>query len=569
MKLTIRKKILLCSLGPLLLLGAIVIILSSTVVKQAIISQVENSVKGTAISAQAAYDQNAGSYLEAENGDIWKGSYNISQSENLVDTIKAESGMDITFFYGSKRIMTSAIDANGDRILGSPAGDVVVEKVIKNKEGYFSDNISMDGTIYYGYYTPVYQKDDNSTPIGMVFAGMEKAPVYKSVTRITNGIVAIVVTVIIICIVVVQLFSLSLTRALKKGIAHVQEVSSGNLNITIDKKILHRTDEVGDLTRAIGNLQKELLNIISGIKSSTDLLIDSSDLLDQTSHQTYSNITDVKNNVSVITDGAHMQANDAKTADDNVKRMGDLITETGREADELTENADSMKTASDEAVDTIASLKQINDDVKKAISVISEQTQQTNESAQKIREASQFISEIADQTNLLSLNASIEAARAGEAGKGFAVVASEIQKLAEQSNAASSNIENIVNTLIQNSENVVSTMQQTQDIIEKQNTHIDSTSQTVTDVITGLENSIERIRNIEHKTKELENARNEIIETIDSLLNIAEQNAVETAQTNTAISEMADSFHNIEDSTENLRNTADMLAQNISNFKVN
>ena len=569
MKLTIRKKILLCSLGPLLLLGAIVIILSSTVVKQAIISQVENSVKGTAISAQAAYDQNAGSYLEAENGDIWKGSYNISQSENLVDTIKAESGMDITFFYGSKRIMTSAVDSNGDRILGSPAGDVVVEKVIKNKEGYFSDNISMDGTIYYGYYTPVYQKDDNSTPIGMVFAGMEKAPVYKSVTRITNGIVAIVVTVIIICIVVVQLFSLSLTRALKKGIAHVQEVSSGNLNITIDKKILHRTDEVGDLTRAIGNLQKELLNIISGIKSSTDLLIDSSDLLDQTSHQTYSNITDVKNNVSVITDGAHMQANDAKTADDNVKRMGDLITETGREADELTENADSMKTASDEAVDTIASLKQINDDVKKAISVISEQTQQTNESAQKIREASQFISEIADQTNLLSLNASIEAARAGEAGKGFAVVASEIQKLAEQSNAASSNIENIVNTLIHNSENVVSTMQQTQDIIEKQNTHIESTSQTVTDVITGLENSIERIRNIEHKTKELENARNEIIETIDSLLNIAEQNAVETAQTNTAISEMADSFHNIEDSTENLRNTADMLAQNISNFKVN
>ena len=94
MKLTIRKKILLCSLVPLLLLGAIIILLASTLVRGSIIDQVKNSLKGTSIATLAAYDQNAGSYLEAENGDIWKGSYNISQSENLVDTIKSESGMD-------------------------------------------------------------------------------------------------------------------------------------------------------------------------------------------------------------------------------------------------------------------------------------------------------------------------------------------------------------------------------------------------------------------------------------------------------------------------------------------
>lgn len=134
MKLTIRKKILLCSLLPLLLLGLIIIALASTIVKQSIIDQVENSLKGTAIATQAAYDQNAGSYLQAENGDIWKGSYNISQSETLVDTIKKESGMDVTFFYGTERIMTSALDKNGDRILGSPAGDVVAEKVLKKEK---------------------------------------------------------------------------------------------------------------------------------------------------------------------------------------------------------------------------------------------------------------------------------------------------------------------------------------------------------------------------------------------------------------------------------------------------
>lgn len=229
MKLTIRKKILLCSLLPLLLLGLIIIALASTIVKQSIINQVENSLKGTAIATQAAYDQNAGSYLQAENGDIWKGSYNISQSETLVDTIKKESGMDVTFFYGTERIMTSALDKNGDRILGSPAGDVVTEKVLKKGDGYFSDNISMDGTIYYGYYTPVYQKDDTSAPIGMVFAGIEKQPTYHSILNILNTIIVIVIIAIVLCTIIVQVSATSMTRALNRSIACVKEVSAGTL----------------------------------------------------------------------------------------------------------------------------------------------------------------------------------------------------------------------------------------------------------------------------------------------------------------------------------------------------
>ena len=144
--------------------------------------------------------------------------------------------------------------------------------------------------------------------------------------------------------------------------------------------------------------------------------------------------------------------------------MGDLILKTGREADSLESSADSMKDASDKTAVTINGLRGISADVKEAVAQIVEQTAQTNSSAQSIREASLFISQIAEETNLLSLNASIEAARAGEAGRGFAVVASQIQKLAEQSNAASGNIEEMVNTLLKNSERVVGTMAQTQEI---------------------------------------------------------------------------------------------------------
>lgn len=227
-----------------------------------------------------------------------------------------------------------------------------------------------------------------------------------------------------------------------------------------------------------------------------------------------------------------------------------------------------MKQSSDEAAVTIEELKKISVEVKRAIENIAQQTEKTNQSAQKIKEASDFISDIAEETNLLSLNASIEAARAGEAGKGFAVVADQIQKLAEQSDNASGSIGETVNELIQNSELVVNTMVKVKEIIEKQNRHIDNTEQTVNEVMNEIETSVESIRSIENKTRELERSRTEVVNIIVTLSDIAQQNVSSTQGTNEELKEVTDNFKNLDESARNLRSTADLLAANISNFKL-
>lgn len=568
MRLTIRKKLLLCSILPISVLGIIIVFMSLTFLRNSIINQVENSLRGTAAATLAAYDQNSGTYLVAENGDVWKGGYNISNSEKLLDTIKEKSGMDVTFFYGNKRIMTSIKEQSGERILGSPAGSKIEEMVLQNGKEYFSKNVSVDGVMYFGYYVPVFQGDDSNEPVGMVFAGINKNETLYSVLRIVFYMTVIVLVIAIIGIVGAGLISNTISRVLKSEITSLEYLAMGNLNVQIDKKNLQRKDEIGDLSRAIDTLKTDLRSVIGGISESTNLLISSSDSLQQTSHQTFENMDYVMQSVDTITTSAISQAKDTKSASDNITHMGNLIIETGSEANLLNKNADKMLIVSDKTTFAIDELKKISEEVGSSVNIIAELTEQTNESAKTIREAAEFISGIADETNLLSLNASIEAARAGEAGKGFAVVADEIQKLAVQSNEASSRIDKIVNTLIVDAEHVVDSMEQMKSVIGKQNEYIKSTEESVSEVMEEINESIEKIRNIEKRTQDLETARKEMMGMIAGLSDIADSNVVNTHETSKVINDVSDRFKKVEESAVNLRVTADILEQNMKNFKM-
>lgn len=568
MKMNLRNKILSIVVLPLCLLGIVTIIITITQTRSSLIEEVKDSLRGTAAATLAAYDQNSGEYLKAENGDVWKGGYNISKSDKLLDNIKEQSGMDVTFFYGSQRIMSSAKDANGQRILGSPAGDVIVQKVLQNGEEYFSSRVSLDGVQNYGYYIPVYQKGAEGSPVGMIFVGTNKKEKDQAIDRILKTVIFSVLAVVAICIFVAVSISMSITGSLQKGIGVVQKVAQGELGTAIDTKLLGRKDEIGDLAKAIETLQQALLNIIRKISQSSEQITRAADDLGVTANETNSTMKQVECAVSSITGNISEQAQSTKSTTDNIVLMGEQIGITSSEVNLLNQNADLMRRSSEQATTTIQQLRQINTEVENSIETINRQIHLTNDSAQKIRAATEIIASIADETNLLSLNASIEAARSGESGRGFAVVAAQIQKLAEQSNNSSRAIEKITNDLINNSAETVAIMSNVHEIISSQSQNMIETEQIVAEVMSGIGMSLERIEQIESSTVMLEESRNQIVQAVEGLSEIAQQNAASTQETCAQTVEVSNTFAEIEGSAKQLMDIAEDLSNTMKYFRL-
>ncbi len=556
------------TIGPVVLLGLLSIFFMLTTVRSSMMDEIEEGLKGTAAATLAAYDQNTGDYMESSNGDIWKGSYNISRSESLVDRIRDNTGMDVTFFYGDRRIMTSAVDSNGDRILNSPAGDRIVEKVLQNGEEYFSSAVSLDGVMNYGYFMPVYQNGSDDEIIGMVFVGTDKENKDAVVNGIIFGIGAAVCVAMILCIGVGLKLATSISHNIKKSISIMGKVAEGDLTVWVDDKMLKRKDEIGDLSRVTVKLKDTLKGILKGISENSASLLEASRALGNAADTTNGTMNEVQNAVSQVVANSTEQSKNSESTSENMRIMGEHITETSTEVDTLNQNAASMQKSSKKTADTLAQLCHINEEVERIIGEVKEQTDRTNASIQKINAAMEFITSIAEETNLLSLNASIEAARAGESGRGFAVVADQIKKLAEQSNQSGHEIEETTKALMEDSAREMEIMQRMQEIITEQSGSMQETRANVSEVLKEIEASMQSILQIRESTGRLAESRGEVMEAVEQLSQIAHDNVDSTQQTYTETQEVLDTFKQVYDSAGQLKKIADELAESMQYFKI-
>lgn len=563
---SLRMKNLAMATVPLLVLSVLVTLVMVVSMRSAIVHEVELSLKGTATVVKAAYEQNSGDYVQAEGGDIWKGRYDISRSGAFLDAISETSGQDVMFFYGSVRTMTSIKTEDGRRIVGTEAGEKVQQEVLQGGRAYFSENVDIKGVPYFGYYLPVYQPNGGE-PIGMVFSGMPRTEVLAFIYRSLAIVVVLVLAILAVSVLLIRRYNYAMTHALRKAINAVHDVAGGRLDTPIAETILARDDEIGVLGNSIAELRDVLKQLVDHMGETTQSLRAEANRLEEVSAETQQGVNVMRQASAAISEGAAQQAKDTESASESIEVMGGLITQTNGETQQLGKQADEMRGASGEAGTAIDALKGVSDRVSEVVQDVEQMMTQTNESAGQIREASDLISGIADQTSLLSLNASIEAARAGAAGRGFAVVAEEIRKLADQSDEASRRIRETIENLLSDFAGVVRSMQQMREVIDQQNSHIRSTETTVKDVVDGLDRTAQGIGTILGEMERLEAARGDVDGVIASLAAVAKENARGIEGSQETVRQVADGFATVTEAAGKLRAAASALADDLAAFR--
>ena len=311
-----------------------------------------------------------------------------------------------------------------------------------------------------------------------------------------------------------------------------------------------------------------LVCVVENIKEKSAQVMDAANVLDSDATETSTTMEQVEQAVNDIAEGATTQAGETQRAEEHVVEMGNMVQETSDEVEKLLAFAQEMQECTSQASDILQALEKVNARAEEHIDIIAEQTNTTNEAAMKISEATHLITSIAEETNLLALNASIEAARAGEQGKGFGVVASEIQKLAEQTNESATHIEEIVQELLRDAEKAVETMYGVKEIMHTQSDHVEQTESAFEQVQSGVEQSIEGINRISEHTTRLNDAREKVVGIVQNLTSIAEANAAGTEQTSASATEVGAIMEDISGKSTAMRQAAQELDDGMNIFKL-
>lgn len=565
---SIMTKLMLMTVLPVLVLGTVLCIYSSRSIKSGMDEEALSGLQGAASGLKAALNSaDEGDFTQDADGNVYKGSYKLTGNNEIMDSIKSDSGYDVTFFYGDTRVATSIVDSStGERIVGTQCTDKVKAAVLEGGNVFQSKAVTINSQNYYVCYMPLTNADGSVA--GMAFAGIPSAKMEGYITKKTNDIIIISVLLFIFVFIFSIFSSKSLAKAVVSCQKFVQEIADGNLSATLDAGLEKRSDEIGNMAHELSELSGKLKNIVNDIKKSSDTILSSGEALEGMASQTSQTSDEISKAVEDISKGAVSQAEEIETASKNVGNMGTIIEQITDRVEQLDKTSVEMKSASDQSTVIINDLSNSNDKTTDAVKRIAQQINTTNESAQTIREAVELITAIAEETSLLSLNASIEAARAGEHGRGFAVVATEIQKLADQSSNSAKQIEDVIDVLLKESEASVKIMTEVETIVDEQQKKLTETKEKFSSVTENVNVSHEETTGIKNHTVDCNDARSKVVDVISNLSAISEENAASTEETTASMQELNATINILAESATKLKDLSVDLQKEISFFKL-
>lgn len=398
---------------------------------------------------------------------------------------------------------------------------------------------------------------------------MEMSGVKGEITSMFGSMVVIIIIVAVILIILSIIVSLIesnliIVKPLKQIEAMAERMSKGDITQEADVKIMN---DIGRTAAALNIAQENIKGLVVNISEVSDAISKAlSDFRSSFTHMSAS-IGDVSVAVDDISKNVTTQADFTRTATDDVESIGDSIVTTEGEVQQLDQNAQDMQNLSEKSMETLNHLVSISNITKEQIHNMYEQTTKTNESVNKIKDAANLINDIADQTDLLALNASIEAAKAGEAGRGFSVVAEQIGNLARQSAENVIQIDNVVEELLLNANKSLEIMEGMTEDIRQQFEYIYTTQKDFSVLNESLKKCICSVGAIDTITGNIEIQRQNINGVLSKLNGIAQDNAASSEETSAMSAELSEMVNSSSETIHKLDKSVKDLLDNVGKFK--
>ena len=562
-KLHLTTKILLCVALPIVILVLFAILALRSVGNLMAERMLEQRLLIADHALVQLLDLESEDTFHMEGDELYLGSLNLTEDNSLIDTFYDNTGIDVAIFFGTTRRATTVTDQSGNRVLGTVMSDATFQQL--NVDGYFfSNNVIVEGEPYYAMYL---LKDNygngNEVTICTGISAESARMIYESRLESTAiFMIAIALVSLIVSVIIAQ----SIVKNIKTSVSHLDEVADGKLNFDVSQKMISRGDEVGHIARAIDSLMKKFIEIVNNLHGSSNTLTDFSESIRQNFSAINDSIGDINHAVEEIAISATSQANATQDVAEQMNEMGVAVEKSSENIGTLKQITGEMETTNQEVSETLDSLVSISNNTRESIENVQRQTNDTNQSALEIQSVVNFISNIADQTNLLSLNASIEAARAGDQGRGFAIVADEVRNLAEQSRQSADQIEEIVRKLIDNSNSSVDAMNVVMDEIQVQHDKLYQTKDAFDHLKSEISNVTNAVDGISKEIASIDVAKNKVYVNLENLAAISEENAASSQETSATMTHLSELVNECDNAVGELGEISNSLEGNVKKF---